>query len=104
MKRTELIGLLACSLLLLLLAKLWGQSSPVAPVEKPHAWEYRVVLLSELQNVSDGNQDGNNDTGEVAMARHLNQKINELGKERWEFVLEHTGWLHYWLFRRPINP
>lgn len=104
MKRTELIGIVAYSLVLLLLAGLWAQHQVVRAPEKLPAWEYRVILLSELQDIKDENHDGVNDTKEAGLARHLNQKINELGKDRWEFVREHTGWLDYWLFRRPTNP
>lgn len=100
MKRAELVGIVACSLLLLLLAKLWAHHPEAEAPGRSPAWEYRVVLLSELQDVNDGV----NDTNEAGLARHLNQKLNELGKDRWEFVQEHTRWLYYWLFRRPINP
>lgn len=104
MKRAELVGIMACSLLFLLLAKLWAHHPAAEALGRSPAWEYRVVLLSELQDVKDENNDVVNDTNEASLSRHLNQKINELGKDRWEFVQEHNGWLDYWLFRKPINP
>jgi hypothetical protein len=103
MKRVQLIGVLACGLLVGLLPTLWAQNPADQTSTKSLAWEYRVVLVADLQSIRDENKDGVNDVGPVEMAQYLNQKIKELGKERWEFVLEHNGWLDYWLFRRPIN-
>ncbi len=103
MKRVQLVGLVACAMLVVFLTTLWAQNPSDRAAGKAQAWEYRVVLVADLQNVKDENKDGVNDVGPAEMAKYLNQKINELGEERWEFVLERNGWLDYWLFRRPIN-
>lgn len=103
MKRVQLIGLVTCAMLVVFLTTWWGQNPGDRAAGKSQAWEYRIVLVADLQNVKDENKDGVNDVGPVEMAKYLNEKINELGKERWKFVLEHNGWLDYWLFRRPIN-
>jgi len=97
MQRNPFIVTVAGVLLAVLLTTLSAKNKSAGALEQPSGWEYRIALLGDLAGLKDPD---NEDYGKT-----LTNNLNELGRERWEFVHEEKGAINFWLFRRPAkNP
>ncbi len=95
MKRSALFIVGASGVLLaLVLPALTAQDKPKQAVEQSVRWEYRVEDLDALSEIQKDNVDA---------TKTLTRKLNELGRDGWEFTHEQKGALSFWLFRRPAR-